>query len=403
MRCPGGHQHVPIAGKFTKLSAVYVTEPAKHFAKAFSRALRRCRNSELLEKDPAGIQSVLCNDMLLTGAWKTQLQWHWRHSSHINVLESHAILALQRMLATQGGGRRSFALADSRVAKGSHAKGRSSALALRPSLMKTAAIQVAYGIYMSYGLAPTKLNIADCPTRDQELHPTDCHSIDFLPQERLAQIHSYGFSAVFARWIRLILLISSPDVALSPPTSQLPSWTFPFWLVESVVWTWLPAGFAAALGCFILWGLWQGLISFTLHPLKGSFISLHSIILSSLITFSSGQVITFHGPQLLPLGLLIFNCHGVSFEGLTAGEREKANRRASVQLQADRVLRPQTRNRRDVLLKDFEAWLLQQHSVTLAQLVDVREVDPENVSNFWSSMENTCFTMGSLMDDMLKQ
>ena len=104
------------------------------------------------------------------------------------------------MIARRGGGCRSFAMSDSRVAKGSHAKGRSFALALRPSLMKTAAIQVAFGIYMSYGFAPTKLNIADCPTRDLELHPTDRLSIDFLSQERLAQVHSYGFSAVFARW-----------------------------------------------------------------------------------------------------------------------------------------------------------------------------------------------------------
>ena len=104
----------------------------------------------------------------------------------MHVLESHAILALQRMIARRGGGCRSFAMSDSRVAKGSHAKGRSSALALRPSLMKTAAIQVAFGIYMSYGFAPTKLNIADCPTRDLELHPTDRLSIDFLSQERKA-------------------------------------------------------------------------------------------------------------------------------------------------------------------------------------------------------------------------
>ena len=35
VRCPGGHQHLRIEGKYTKASAVYVPELALHFAKAF--------------------------------------------------------------------------------------------------------------------------------------------------------------------------------------------------------------------------------------------------------------------------------------------------------------------------------------------------------------------------------
>ena len=147
VRCPGGHQHVPIQGTYTKASAVYVDKLAKHFARAFAQALDRDRRLRAGEPRCEGIESVVCNDLLLSGDWSTVLEWHWRRCSHINILESHSFLTLLRHLASRGVDGRFNALLDSRVAKGSIAKGRSTALALRPSLQKGAAIQIAYGLY----------------------------------------------------------------------------------------------------------------------------------------------------------------------------------------------------------------------------------------------------------------
>ena len=98
----------------------------------------------------------------MTGSWKVELQWHWATRSHINLLESQAYLSLLRLLIREGGDLRFSALLDSRVAKGSHAKGRSSSKALMPSLRKSAALQICGGLYgfrtnsAEYGRRPNK-------------------------------------------------------------------------------------------------------------------------------------------------------------------------------------------------------------------------------------------------------
>lgn len=61
---------------------------------------------------------------------------------HIIILESRSLVSLMRMLVLDGGDRRFSALLDSRVAKGAHAKGRTSAVALRPSLLSAPMLQL---------------------------------------------------------------------------------------------------------------------------------------------------------------------------------------------------------------------------------------------------------------------
>ena len=410
VKCPGGHKHVPIAGKSTKPSATYVPELAKFFAKAFDRALRRRANREDITPDVSGIQSVLCNDALLTGSWSTDCEWFWRKPSHINVLESSAIVTLLRGLALEGGDLRATALVDSRVAKCSHAKGRSSALALGPTLKKAAAIQVAFGIYMSYGFAPTKLNLADDPTRDQPLRSTDAPSIGSLPVDRLAQLHSVGLSASSARWVRLALLLTLPtscsgyttkhfcDLGISSP-SDLPS-AYGFWTLALIFACWI--FFGAQIwrqGGFSERGTSSRDTSPPHQPSRHHQRHHHSLlgILGTIICSLCSIPLClshFHGLQPLPLALVCFHCHGVSFEPSNTAERDRAQRRAEVQLQADRVLRPQTRNRRETLLTEFEAWLISSHRITLVSLVDGREVNPEEVANFLVEYGKTLFYGG---------
>lgn len=381
-RCPGGHQHLRIQGKFTKPSATYVSELARHFAKAFARALRRKQHEEEESFRPDGIQSVVINDILMTGSWETVLVWFWRHASHINILESHGFLALLRKLALQGGDLRFCAFLDSRVAKGSISKGRSSARALLPSLRKSAALQVAFGLYPALGFAPTKLNVADDPTRDQPLRETDSLSFsERLSSSRLAQLHSVGLSAVAARWVRLVLIaiLCRATTACASPSSKTGSdhFGFPHLPDRSC----LLCSFSAVLTLF---GFWISLASLIWNfpaasKLARVTISLPcQLILFIIVIFGKGTV--SHELQPLPHALLILGCHGVLLNPENADERDRARRRAEVSLQSDRVLRPQTRSRREVLLCEFDSWIWQKEGVSLASILDVREVDAERVS-----------------------
>ena len=60
-------------------------------------------------------------------------------------------------------------LVDSRVTLQSTAKGRSSSRAIRAILERTAALLLAGHIYLSFSFAPTRLNVADDPTRHAEV------------------------------------------------------------------------------------------------------------------------------------------------------------------------------------------------------------------------------------------
>lgn len=119
--------------------------------------MKAAKDEEEFSPSPC-IESVVLNDLLLTGDWKVDLQWFWATKFHINILESHAYLAFLRYHVRNGDDIRFTALLDSKVAKCSHAKGRSSSKNLMPSLRKGAALQICGGLYPSFGFAPTRLN-----------------------------------------------------------------------------------------------------------------------------------------------------------------------------------------------------------------------------------------------------
>ena len=247
--CRGGRRHLRIEGKYTRLSAVYVPRLAEHFAKAFFEAVRIRAIAEEDRCTSSGVESVASSDILMTGAWDLELQWYWRSHSHINILESHALLALLKKLTICGGDGRFSVLIELRVAKCAHAKGRSSSKALLPSLRKAAALQVAGGLYASYGFAPTRLNIADDPTREAEIRPSSEKScIAGLPFAAVQSLNSRNFSRPYAGWVRLCLLLgllprSTAFDLCAPstlaPTNLAPAWIFPvgaILLLLSVVW-----------------------------------------------------------------------------------------------------------------------------------------------------------------------
>ena len=91
---------------------------------------------------------------------------------------------------------------------------------------------------------------------------------------------------------------------------------------------------------------------------------------------------TFHRPKPLPLAVLVSFSHGMPLGPRNAEEVRRADRRSNVQLVADRVVRPQTRSRQDQLLDQCNSWLLQKAEISVAELVDSKDADPETVAEY---------------------
>ena len=77
----------------------------------------------------------------------------------------------------------------------------------------------------------------------------------------------------------------------------------------------------------------------------------------------------------------------------SAADRQRAFRRAGVELVADRVVRPETRNRRDGLLADFDAWL-SQWGLSLEATVDAKIYDAEQISKLLAQYGRELYYLG---------
>eukprot|EP00435_Cladocopium_sp_Y103_P025220 s568_g6.t1 len=199
VRCGGGHRHLRIEGKYAKASAIYHPNLAKFLAKKIAAGLRKGKQFE--ESTKPQLESVVLNDLLQREGWKVESDWDWKRPARINILESRSYVGLMRHLVIEGGDRRFTALLDSRVAKGAHAKGRSSAKALQPSLQRSCAYAIAGNLHPSLGFSPTRLNTADAPTRLKPLPTPATYSIlDFVSPHHLVSLHSHQFSRGVAGW-----------------------------------------------------------------------------------------------------------------------------------------------------------------------------------------------------------
>ena len=266
--------------------------------------------------------------------------------------------ALLTKLTIGGGDCRFSVVIDSRVAKCAHAKGRSSSKALLPSLRKAAALQVAGGLYASYGFAPTRLNIADGPTREAEIRPSsETSCLAGLPPAAVQSLNSRSFSRP---WIRPSLLLgllprsTAFDLCASSTPAPIDStlaWTFPgcaILLLLSVVWI-----FASRFPLSHL--------TDPKHPKK------------------------FRGKQLhqcshCPLFFILFARGAAMDTGPETGaDKLRAARRAGTHLFTDRVMRPETRKRRDVLLEKFDSWCFAEYGESVLSLLEAELINPERV------------------------
>ena len=144
--------------------------------------LLRCFSRTFLARaaplDKPGIESVAVNDVLSAGDWAVDTVLPWKGDSHINVLELATVVALHRQLATS----HATVLVGSQVAKSAAAKGRSSSRSLTFALTRSTALQLGFGLFVAYGFAPTRLNVADDLTRFAELRaPSARRLYELLP------------------------------------------------------------------------------------------------------------------------------------------------------------------------------------------------------------------------------
>ena len=390
VRCRGGHKHIRIEGKWTRPSAVYVPALADHFARFFKKALDGLQRSYEDEPVVKGLESVVINDVLAAGHWEIEHDWFWKTSAHINVLESHAYLSLLRKLSCRSEEALRFvALLDSRVAKGAHAKGRSTSRALIPTLRKAASLCVGGGLYGSLGFAPTRLNTADDPTRCVPIRtPAERSILDSLDFSQLQLIHSKQLSRPAANWVRLWILLLIPyGVEASPIYVDFSSLSEGFGFVEVLSSLhflahlfltalqevpWDPYLCGLVLGGFFL--LWLVPVCCPLSCLPLLACQIGDIPKST-------KVQPIHRSRCPPLSVV---CLMLCFPSICAmpiqsqntGDFLRAARRSGVELVADRAVRPQTRSRRDGLMQDFDNWL-HQWGWSLSTAVDDRDADAE--------------------------
>ena len=177
------------------------------------REILRCFSRAFLAQqgpsEKVGIESVAVNDVLAGGSWRVDLVLPWKGDSHINVLELATVVALHRQLAAWHPDSRVTVLVDSQVAKSAAAKGRSSSRSLGFALMRSSALQVAFGLFVAYGFAPTRLNIADDPTRFVDLRaPSSRRLFESLPAPVWHAVSAVRMRRPVASWARLFLLVA---------------------------------------------------------------------------------------------------------------------------------------------------------------------------------------------------
>ena len=208
-----------------------------------------------------------------------------------------------------------------------------------------------------------------------------------------------GFTKAAASWVRFVIIASLAEVVngfslhhssqhLSPPVkphfhSSLPwisAWIFgllfvscvavllPRWIFSSKA---IPrtrlcslAGLLFALG-FHHWTCLES-----------------SRVCGVLSLAAAGAVVktASHAPQPLPLALCLSSVEAMPADTGGRQEAERARRRQDTVLIADRVVRKQTRDNTKFLLDQFNSWLLENAGTNVADLVDAREVNAEEVS-----------------------
>jgi len=412
VRCPGGHEHLVIQGAYTKASAVYTWDLAQHLAVHFARALRRIAMNDS-DTSITGYESPLINDVLATGSWSEERVWEWKTASHINVLEGNAGYGILGIAAQSLRSCRFACILDSRVAKGALAKGRSSAVSLQRVCKKAGVLQIAADLYPGWCFGPTRLNVADDPTRDARIRaPSSFSIIHGFEDYDLQRIHSLALSRPAANLLRLVLLClllnpceafgryeALPEVATEVATGWARLGKHEGFEQGGEVLRDEPRESASisasicslARGIFILsreksfgFSSWISTWNFTwifcwTCPWISLWIFISWIYRTRLLRLCL-VLSCLIGPQGFGFRRVGFGCGVASaMEPVSTAERERAAQRRGGSLVATRVARKATIDAREKLLNDFRSWLWLEHGVQLSILLTSKPPDPEEI------------------------
>ena len=150
-KCSRDHTHIQIKGAYTKPSATYTDALAFAVAQCLDKALlRRLRCENHFSLKAKGLESPLCNDLLVSGDWEVEDAWMWRKPGHINIREVSSAWRLLHRLAIDHPCSRPVLVMDSHVGLSALVKGRSASYGLQKALRRTGAAVIAGCLYPGY-------------------------------------------------------------------------------------------------------------------------------------------------------------------------------------------------------------------------------------------------------------
>ena len=364
-KCTRDHSHVRIQGAFTKKSAAYTKELGVHLALEFKNALRRQAILADHEFLVDGLESVIVNDVAQTSKWREVSAWSWKKPRHINVLEVSSAVSGMSKEATLTPHSRFLSLVDSSVARGSLSKGRSTSRLLQPLLKRSAVTQIGFDLYPVFPFCPTRLNVADDPTRDVEIRLPTRHSIRELASLDLRALHRSGLRRFAANWLRLVILVIQ------------------FGNAESLKPVWNLAGICAVTTFDFIHSLLAALLS-GLWILSWICLLAHFLIRAKPCR-SLGFCLLFSGVSCTGIIICLGSWNLSRVAAMAPGsiqERKRAEQRHGVVLTEDRVALDVTRSRRRKLLSLFQIWLWNNRGVSLLYLLNEKPADPEKISKW---------------------
>ena len=216
VRCGHSHSHVQICGSYTKSSATYTPQLGHLIAATLAeQVLRRKAFVDGLDELPIkGLESQIVNSVALRADWQVSEVWDFKKQSHINILEFSVIERLAKKLISKGQHGRIVCLVDSHVVSAASSKGRTSSLGLAPVLRRFCALCVAGGLFWHSPYVPTRLNVADDPTRLCSLRsPSGCLSVFDWNDADLYRLASLPKLRRWAsNWSRLVIGLCGSSV-----------------------------------------------------------------------------------------------------------------------------------------------------------------------------------------------
>ena len=211
LRCVCRGKHLRIEGSLTKDSAVYTDALASCIASVLVRSAQAIDRRLALEDslESGGLENQLVNEVALSADWSVVDSWTFKKQSHINILEEAALLRLVSKIALRNQGCRLVSFVDSFVCRGATHKGRSSSKGLSSVLRRLNALLVSAGIHLCAPFCPTRLNVADDPTRDTALRgPVVGAGFKQMDFAELSLVASHSPLRRWAsNWVRLVFLI----------------------------------------------------------------------------------------------------------------------------------------------------------------------------------------------------